>query len=108
MYLCLMILKTKKAMKAITIIAGVIFSLSSTMLFSSNPGVPVEPLSATSAPFTILAPTTPSEATFEDLISVEAELLDLNALAPETPEAADFSEFVISLAPVAPKEADFE
>lgn len=63
----------------------------------------------------MLTPSTPAEATFEDLIESDELFSNFSALAPVIPMVADFSDGapvseinMISLAPVTPKEADFE
>jgi hypothetical protein len=62
----------------------------------------------------ILAPETPKEASFEDVLSVENMLL-IETLAPVTPAVADFDDMITesipdvsNLKPVLPLEADFE
>ncbi len=64
---------------------------------------------------TILAPVTPAEATFDDVVETSFTGFEISALAPAVPMIADFSdgapvaEFsTVTLAPVTPKEADFE
>lgn len=67
---------------------------------------------STEISLTLLAPTTPAEATFDDM---PAEMPSFADLAPTTPAAADFEDTVDddttdlgSFAPVTPAEADFE
>ena len=62
-----------------------------------------------------LIPTTPYEATFEDVAEMNVSILENSRLAPVLPLVADFSDGaptteinLINLAPVTPKEADFE
>ncbi len=66
-------------------------------------------------PATLIAPATPAEATFEDMVELNTAAADLAALAPVMPGVADFSDgapvteiSIASLAPIAPLEADFE
>jgi hypothetical protein len=121
--------QTKRKMKATTIILATVLSLSMNVLFAGNDGVI---LSNETISVMALAPSTPSEATFEDMTStatinlapvtpndadfsdVAPELtVDLSALAPVTPGEADFSSeellttITINLAPVTPSVADF-
>lgn len=63
----------------------------------------------------ILAPTTPMEATFDDVAEAFSPVVINNPLAPATPMVADFSDGApsmeinsVALAPVTPREADFE
>jgi hypothetical protein len=65
---------------------------------------------APKAEILVLAPFTPTEATFED----EAEGFSISSLAPVTPAEADFNDDepalngnTVSMAPVTPSEADF-
>lgn len=62
-----------------------------------------------------LAPVTPAEATFEELILPNGSMPGLTGLIPGTPSEADFNDEAPAaavsaavLAPVTPKEADFE
>jgi hypothetical protein len=94
-------------MKATTIILATVLTLSMNLLFANNDGVPTVNTEMNYS--TTLAPTTPNEATFEEM--VEANVL---ILAPVTPIEADFSDVapavmidLTSLAPVTPSEADF-
>ncbi|MCX6286958.1 MAG: hypothetical protein NTY96_07575 [Bacteroidetes bacterium] len=99
-------------MKATTIIIATILTLQLNVLFAGN--------KSTSAPvynentittIVSLAPTTPNEATFEDISFEMVSSLDL---APITPVVADFEEVndlavdLTTLAPISPDEADFE
>ena len=95
-------------MKAIKIILAAVFTLSVNVLFASNDGAAVN--SETNSVLT-LAPSTPSEATFED--ANDATGIAFN-LAPISPLEADFSDEIpettndiITLAPVTPSEAEF-
>ena len=95
-------------MKATTIILAAALTLSINALFASNDGSPVN--NEMNSIAGSLAPSTPSEATFEDITYVTAAI----NLAPVTPDEADFSDAVpeptidlLNLAPVTPEEADF-
>jgi hypothetical protein len=120
-------------MKTITIILATLLIVQVNSLLASNDGVPVKtnkemssgavlllspstPKEATfeemapAAEIFVLAPVTPKEASFED----ETEDLSITNLAPVTPAEADFNDDepaqntdTISLAPVTPAEADF-
>jgi hypothetical protein len=99
----------KPTMKTIMMISAV-FILQINSLFASYDGVPakVNKEMNFSAVLT-LAPTTPKEATFEEMAPV-AELL---ISAPVTPKEATFGDeaediILISFASVTPKEATFE
>ena len=96
-------------MKATTIILAAAITLQTSIIFAGNvtPSVPVTNETTAIAP-ALLAPSTPEEATFEEIAST------LN-LAPMAPSVADFEEPVdaftpdaFELAPVAPSEATFE
>jgi hypothetical protein len=94
-------------MKATTIILAAVLTLSMNVLFASNDGVAVN--SETNSILT-LAPSTPSEATFEDMTDATATF----NLAPVTPSEADFSDVApestidfSELAPVTSDEAEF-
>jgi hypothetical protein len=94
-------------MKATTTILTVVLTLSMDVLFASNDGAAVN--SETNSVLT-LAPSTPSEATFEEMTEATATL----NLAPVTPKEADFSDVApqltidhLVLVPVTPSEADF-
>jgi hypothetical protein len=114
-----------------TIIISVIFILQFSNIFASSDGASLSPRkefnislapstpkeatfeeitesNATIADFSLLAPVTPKEATFNDDTDADYDLM-INDLAPVTPAEADFNENDgISLAPTTPKEADFE
>ena len=99
--------KTKSKMKATTIILATVLTLSMNVLFAGNDGVAVNSETNT---VLVLAPSTPAEATFEDMTEATATF----NLAPVTPIEADFSDVVTeltinitTLAPVTPSEADF-
>ena len=94
-------------MKATTIILAAVLTLSMNVLFASNDGAVVN---SESSSVQTLAPSTPSEATFEDMTDATATY----NLVPVTPDEADFSDVAPELtidysvlAPVTPGEADF-
>ena len=118
-------------MKTTTMILAAIFSLSLNGLFAGNDGSTINKELNTPV-YNLLAPTTPSEASFEDLSEstifflvpvapVEADfsdsapetIVDFSTLAPVTPSEASFSSEdshypgAIGLAPVTPAFADF-
>ena len=97
-------------MKATTTILAAVLTLSMNVLLASNDGAAVNN-TMNSTTFTALAPSTPAEATFEDVNDATPAAFNL---APVTPIEADFSDAVtestidiIPLAPVTPIEADF-
>ncbi len=97
-------------MKATTTILAAIFTLSMNVLFASNDGATVNNHEINSV-FTSLAPSTPSEATLEEVNDATVAAF---ILAPVTPIEADFSDAIseitidiTALAPVTPSEADF-
>lgn len=92
-------------MKATTIIIALVLGLQTLNLFATN--------NYDNCPTCVvtLAPTTPSEATFDDF----ATLTDFVSLVPVTPVEADFSEVVpetnatlLDLSPITPTFADFD
>jgi len=93
-------------MKATVLTAIFALILTNNILYASNDIIANKEISASMS--ISLMPTTPKEATFEDVIE-----LNINALAPVTPIEADFSDvdyeistaFVV-LAPITPSEAD--
>jgi hypothetical protein len=99
--------QTTKKMKATTIIIAAVLTLQTGILFAGNETCSA-PLSSENTSIT-LAPTTPFEATFEEVVT----LADAAMLDPTTPSEATFEEMpseMIStgeLAPVVPAEADF-
>ena len=95
-------------MKAITIIITAVFSLSAVILFSANPGSPLEPIRNGVSSTVVLSPETPAEATFENESEPAMAPPDPVSLAPETPDEADFNDCIVSLTPETPEEADFE
>ena len=94
----------------ITILAAVL-TLSASVLFAGNEtsSTPVSNDNATIT-MSVLAPVAPAEATFEDLVVVNA----IASLVPVTPSEATFEEMsvdvalVFDLTPVTPIQADFE
>ncbi len=88
---------------------------TSISLISLTPITPVEATfedNAILTDFAILAPVTPTEAMFEDMPSEMAQAIDL---APTTPPVAEFEDAIDTitldlntLAPLTPDEADFE
>ena len=95
-------------MKAITIIITAVLSLNAVILFSANPGSPLEPAGNGVSSTVVLSPETPAEATFENESEPVMAPPDPISLAPETPAEADFDDRIVSLAPETPEEADFE
>jgi len=96
-------------MKATTIILAAVLTLSINNLFAGNDGAAVNHELNTVQ--TSLAPSTPPEATFEE---VNDAVFAVITLAPVTPAEADFSDVaalvtpdIFALAPVTPLEADF-
>ncbi len=94
-------------MKATTIIIAAVLTLQAGILFAGNETCSA-PLSNENTSRT-LAPTTPFEATFEEVVTIaDAAMLD-----PTTPSEATFEEMpsetisISDLAPVVPAEADF-
>jgi len=95
-------------MKASTILLAAALTLSMNILFASNDGAVMS--RETSSTFTSLAPSTPAEATFEEISDATTTIV----LAPATPIEADFTDAltestinITTLAPVTPIEADF-
>jgi hypothetical protein len=102
--------QTTEKMKATTIILAAFFTLQVSVLFAGN-----ETTTLTSAPvettldLSALIPSTPAEATFEE---VDIEVIEFTSLAPVVPAEAEFEEMVPvidlgSLTPITPAEADF-
>jgi hypothetical protein len=96
-------------MKATTIILAVVLTLSMNVLFAGNDGAAVN--NETNSFQTSLAPSTPTEATFEEMNDAISTTF---ILAPSTPIEADFPDVIsettidiITLAPVTPSEAAF-
>jgi hypothetical protein len=109
-------------MKAMTILIAVILTLQSNIMSAANDHTaslaPVTPLEATFeevvTPFDVeaLAPVTPTEATFEEVQTAEVSLA---GIAPQVPVQADFEDLPETmnfnpemLAPATPVSADFE
>jgi hypothetical protein len=102
-------------MKATTIIIAAVLSLQVSLLFAgiNNTRSTVNDETVL-CPTCVLAPVTPTEATFEETTITSAISFDFTSLAPATPFEADFSDVVPEknldltiLAPVTPAEADF-
>ncbi|MEI7727818.1 MAG: hypothetical protein WCK09_22115 [Bacteroidota bacterium] len=97
-------------MKTTTIIIAAIFTLQASILFAGNDNISTPVTNETAAIIlTTLAPSTPVEATFEEMIPVN----EINSLIPVTPSEATFEEMpaemisLVMLAPVTPVTADF-
>jgi hypothetical protein len=122
-------------MKTTTIIIAAIFTLQAGILFAGNDNVLIPVSNETSSmTITALAPSTPAEATFEEITMIDemaslvpvtpaeasfeempSDMISMVLLAPATPITADFNDFVdavtidpASLAPVTPSTASFE
>jgi len=96
-----------------TLTIAAVLTLQTGVLFA---GVDTDEVNAATAfnnvNISALAPATPAEAIFEDMIPA---LRDFTALAPVMPSEADFSDILLvavvnpsELAPMMPAEADFE
>jgi hypothetical protein len=134
-YLCCINIKNKNKMKTTTIIIAAIFTLQAGILFAGNDNISTSVSIETPAiTFAVLAPSTPVEATFEEMPMLNetasltpvapaeasfeempSDMFSLLMLAPATPITADFNDFVdavtidpASLAPVTPSTASFE
>ena len=84
-------------MKTITIILAAIFTLQIGVLFAGNENLTNSTTEITSSlNMVTLAPTSPVEATFED-ISLDNTFL---GLSPINPMVADFEDFSIEMVPV--------
>ncbi len=97
-------------MKATTTILAAVFTLSMNVLFASNDGAVVNNHEINSV-ITSLAPSTPAEATLEEVNDATVAAF---ILAPTTPIETDFSDVITettiditALAPVIPSEANF-
>jgi len=101
-------------MKTMTLTLAAVLTLQAGVLFA---GVDNDEVNASAASMTInitaLAPATPAEAVFEDMILPAVN--DFSTLAPVMPSEADFSDALsaagpdpLALAPVTPAEADFQ
>jgi hypothetical protein len=109
-----------KTMKSIYILAALLGLQFNTIFasgnFSESPVLSNEVVNGITA--TMLAPTTPAEATFEADFSDGAPVTEIHNfnLAPVTPKEADFEDengtnnasSIRDLAPVTPNDADFE
>ena len=101
--------QTTQKMKSIKIIIAIILTIQTGVLFAGNENLAsVSEMNSTVILMT-LAPSTPAEAIFEEVV-VENTFL---GLLPATPEVASFEDFSIEmvsemeLSPVTPSEADF-
>jgi hypothetical protein len=106
-----------KTMRTIYILAAFIGLQYNTTFAASNPGN--SPVSANDGMVAgtgnMLNPTTPLEATFDDIDETNLSDPDIFILTPVIPLIADFNDeapameiSLTSLAPVTPREADFE
>ena len=100
-------------MEATTIIIAAVFTLQASTLFASNnESGNITNNEATNSILVTLAPTTPTEADFSDLVP-ESEF-NFSHLAPVTPSDAEFNDIIpelnstIDLSPKTPASADFE
>jgi hypothetical protein len=98
-------------MKATTIIMAAVLSLLGSSLFAEN-NINLAPVAGANATISLvsLAPVTPVEATFEEIVT----LTDYSVFAPAIPLEADFNDNEMiqpvdysTLAPATPAEADF-
>jgi hypothetical protein len=100
--------KKQTEMKTIIILAAVLM-LQINSIFANVEGVPVNKNEEMAIPSVLmLAPSTPQEATFEELVPSA----EISTAAPVTPKEATFDDAVddirtFILAPVVPSEADF-
>jgi hypothetical protein len=100
-------------MKSTNIIIATLFAFQVSFLFAANAGEPANvEITGSSIGRISVAPTTPAEATFEEVFSVDNNTLMF--AAPAVPIEADFNDNVPdggiilkNLAPVTPVEADF-
>jgi hypothetical protein len=97
-------------MKTTTIIIAAILTLQSAILFAGNDNIATPVINEISSfNLTALAPSTPVEATFEDM----AMMNEMTTLIPVTPAEATFEEMpadmisLVLLAPLTPVTADF-
>ncbi|MDP1621320.1 MAG: hypothetical protein Q8M08_03185 [Bacteroidales bacterium] len=99
-------------MKTMTFILAAVFALQVNVLFADSDNVPASGNSETThIELTSLAPVTPVEVIFEEVITSVPEY---SSLAPVVPAEADFNDVapvtgidMMSLAPVTPASADF-
>jgi len=94
----------------LTFIIATVLALQVNLLFAGNESISA-PAANESAAMS-LAPSTPNEATFDDMSTERSAPADL---APVTPAMADFEDAVdtistdnVNLTPITPNEADFE
>jgi hypothetical protein len=81
--------QTKRKMKATTIILAAVLSFSMNVLFAGNDGAVVN--REMNVVYTSLAPSTPTEATFEEISDATVTII---ILEPVTPVEADFTEAI--------------
>jgi hypothetical protein len=102
-------------MKTSTIIIAAVLSFQISSLFAGN-NETFSTVNNESVAFnmSLVAPVIPTEATFEEVNLTSASTFDFSSLAPATPAEADFFDIVPEknidftiLAPVTPFEADF-
>jgi hypothetical protein len=102
--------KNTGKMKATITILAAVFTLTSGILFAGNETFSHSPLSERTV--TMLAPSTPTEATFED---ATVTFIDFSSIMPSVPSEADFSDVapettidLVNLTPLTPSVADFD
>jgi hypothetical protein len=79
--------------KIIIVLALITLNINLVSARNNSPkGVDGPAKSEWTASFTLLAPVTPTEATFEDVIAVNTGTTYLSSLAPVTPKEATFEE----------------
>ena len=82
-------------MKATTILLAAVLSIQISVLFAGNKETtPTENTESASLNINQLAPVTPEEATFEEGIETVVSAFDFSRLAPVTPEEAGFTDIV--------------
>jgi hypothetical protein len=110
-YLCFIKQKTNDKMKPTIIILAALFTFHTSLLFAGNEVSSPNAVTETAVlNISSLVPSTPAEATFEDVLLYTP---DASSFAPSLPVEADFSDSpeMISagtLAPSTPAVADFE
>ena len=82
-------------MKTTTILLAAVLSIQISVLFAGNKETtPTENTESASLNINQLAPVTPEEATFEEGMETVASAFDFSILAPVTPEEAGFTDIV--------------
>ena len=102
-------------MKTTAILIAAVLSIQISVLFAGNKETtPTENTESASLNINQLAPVTPEEASFEEVMETVVSVFDFSRLAPVTPEEAGFTDIVPEknidltiLAPVTPAEAEF-